>query len=368
MANKNTNKTTKKKNTNTKYKTNMSHKKTNEKINNNKKIEKKEIEKKKNNIIDNLLNDKVYKEAEKLYKNKEYKDAEEKYLILLDKYKKNKKIYKRLIECLTHDYTFKDNNKEFKNKYDDYVTTYRLLANKKELKFFEQRLEEYRSIRISTGKSKFLLIALLGWFGVHKFIEKKYIIGILYLITFGFFGIGVIVDLINDYAIYENDLQLDIFRYIISFLILLFAIFRHESENFYYFILVAIIFMPIIYSKLLKIIPSLIKLVLIVVLIYFGFKTTPVINYIPTGAVGNWITKNENTNLKELDIKLEQSTIKFNDRDDQVGINEYDNQNHILKIEVDDNTYYKFRLYLNENKICVYTESEKCIVEFEKNK
>lgn len=40
----------------------------------------------------------------------------------------------------------------------------------------------------------FLACLLGGWFGLHKFIEKKTGLGILYLLTCGLFGIGWIVD------------------------------------------------------------------------------------------------------------------------------------------------------------------------------
>lgn len=43
---------------------------------------------------------------------------------------------------------------------------------------------------------KFLITLLLGWTGIHKFMEKKTGLGILYLCTFGLFGIGWIVDTI----------------------------------------------------------------------------------------------------------------------------------------------------------------------------
>lgn len=43
----------------------------------------------------------------------------------------------------------------------------------------------------------FLLCFFLGFLGAHKFYEGKIILGILYIITFGFFGIGVLIDLIS---------------------------------------------------------------------------------------------------------------------------------------------------------------------------
>lgn len=44
--------------------------------------------------------------------------------------------------------------------------------------------------------SKFLVTLFLGWAGVHKFMEKKTGMGVLYLCTFGLFGIGWLIDII----------------------------------------------------------------------------------------------------------------------------------------------------------------------------
>lgn len=43
----------------------------------------------------------------------------------------------------------------------------------------------------------FILCFLFGIFGIHKFYEGKIGMGLLYLFTFGLFGIGVLVDLIR---------------------------------------------------------------------------------------------------------------------------------------------------------------------------
>lgn len=313
----------------------------------------------------NLLDDKKYKEAEKLYKEKKYEESYDIYLKLNNKYPKNKKVYKRLIETLTNDYTKKDNSKDFKKLYDDYITTYKLLLNKKELKYFEKKLEEYNNLR-KKSNSKFLLISLLGWFGVHKFIEKKYVIGVIYLLTLGIFGIGVIIDLINDYAEYEDVKQLNIVRYIISVLVLLFGIFKFESINIIFFIIVSILITPIVYSKLLRIIPNIIKIIVILILCYFGFKTTESITLLPTNILGTWKMNNENTNYKEITIHNNKSTIKFTDRKDEVGNNEYDTETKILKVYVNATTFYKFKKDDKENKLCIYNESDSCIIYFEK--
>lgn len=43
---------------------------------------------------------------------------------------------------------------------------------------------------------KLLIVIFLGPLGIHKFLEEKYLMGIIYLFTFGLFGIGWIIDII----------------------------------------------------------------------------------------------------------------------------------------------------------------------------
>ena len=51
-------------------------------------------------------------------------------------------------------------------------------------------------IRLKNKWVAFLLCFFLGFFGVHKFYEGKIIMGIIYILTVGFMGIGVFIDLI----------------------------------------------------------------------------------------------------------------------------------------------------------------------------
>lgn len=51
-------------------------------------------------------------------------------------------------------------------------------------------------VRVKNKWVSFLLCLFLGYLGAHKFYEGKIGIGILYLITFGLFGIGWLIDCI----------------------------------------------------------------------------------------------------------------------------------------------------------------------------
>lgn len=52
--------------------------------------------------------------------------------------------------------------------------------------------------------SDFIITLLFGWLGVHKFIQKKYGLGILYFFTLGLFGIGWLIDTITAFMRMTN--------------------------------------------------------------------------------------------------------------------------------------------------------------------
>lgn len=60
--------------------------------------------------------------------------------------------------------------------------------------------DTYSESMVSTSpKSKWLsliLAILLGWLGIHRFYAGKIFTGILWLLTFGVFGIGWLIDVI----------------------------------------------------------------------------------------------------------------------------------------------------------------------------
>lgn len=58
----------------------------------------------------------------------------------------------------------------------------------------------YRQAKQYKAKNKWVALALCfftGWFGGHKFYEGKWGLGLLYLFTYGLFGVGWMVDLLR---------------------------------------------------------------------------------------------------------------------------------------------------------------------------
>ncbi len=65
----------------------------------------------------------------------------------------------------------------------------------------ERVIHEVEYVTVPAGKRcdkwvSFLLCFFLGYLGVHKFYERRIAAGIFYIFTLGFFGIGVLIDLI----------------------------------------------------------------------------------------------------------------------------------------------------------------------------
>ncbi len=61
--------------------------------------------------------------------------------------------------------------------------------------------QNVNTVHVISGRPKnkwiaFLLCLFLGFLGAHKFYEGKIGMGILYLLTFGLLGIGILIDLI----------------------------------------------------------------------------------------------------------------------------------------------------------------------------
>ena len=94
-----------------------------------------------------------------------------------------------------------------------------------------------------------------------------------------------------------------------------------------------------------------------------AIKSRSLINSLPkTGVIPLCL----DTNIKSLKINLESSKIKFKDRNPETGSNDYDTEKKIITVKVSNKGYYKFKINEENKNLCIYTELDKCIVEFHK--
>lgn len=76
--------------------------------------------------------------------------------------------------------------------------------------FLIPSMDRQADLRFRAGRINYsvawILLAFLGFFGVHRMYMGKWITGILYLCTFGFLGIGYLYDFwtLNDQITVEN--------------------------------------------------------------------------------------------------------------------------------------------------------------------
>ena len=79
----------------------------------------------------------------------------------------------------------------------------------KQTEIAAEKIKEDARVAARTKEEEKALVNLLitlfvGFMGVHRFMKGKIISGILFLVTYGFFGIGVVVDLIKAFGEYRT--------------------------------------------------------------------------------------------------------------------------------------------------------------------
>ena len=103
------------------------------------------------------------------------------------------RVNKDTIECKSCG--FQTRNKVFKDEVNN---------NNHQQEYVENLSNSSEKTNIKNDKKNLTLVKLLiciflGHFGVHKFMEGKVGLGIVYIFTYGLFGIGILCDII-DYA------------------------------------------------------------------------------------------------------------------------------------------------------------------------
>ena len=72
-----------------------------------------------------------------------------------------------------------------------------MISKTEEQNFKETKTQKKDNLALISALEKLIICAVFGIIGIHKFMEGKVFIGVLYACTFGLFGIGWIIDCIK---------------------------------------------------------------------------------------------------------------------------------------------------------------------------
>lgn len=169
-----------------------------------------------------------------------YEDAYDIYLSLSKRYVDDASIWIGLLRSLTKDFTYKIESISFKNNYEKYWKNFNALATDKEIKKFEEKYNNYvNDVKFSKidnsgfsfsnndlddNKCYLAVIALGGWFGLHKFLKGEKKLGFIYLFTYGLFFVGWIYDLVKECKKWPNSSQYGIIKKTIFFFLIFMGI------------------------------------------------------------------------------------------------------------------------------------------------
>lgn len=169
-----------------------------------------------------------YINAETNLKLKNYIDSYNEYLELSKKYVNDPTVWLGLLRSYTNDFTLLTGSKTYRSNFEKYWNNFSTLADEKDIDEYKEKFEEYESkfkigtnpfdeIRIGEFNKnvdigtlqepsiiRIIVVILGGMFGIHKFMDKKIFMGIIYLFTGGLFGIGWIIDVIKEAIAYRN--------------------------------------------------------------------------------------------------------------------------------------------------------------------
>lgn len=169
-----------------------------------------------------ITEEQAYKNAETyLNKLKDYVEAYKCYKSLSKKYVDDPMVWIGLLRSYSNDFTRKTYDQHYINEIERIWNNYISLASQNEIDMYKPKYEQYISNIESlkptyeTGNKyndalnnsyqhnhmlRLIIILFFGGWGVHKFLDNKPVMGVVYILTFGLFGIGIIVDLINEFA------------------------------------------------------------------------------------------------------------------------------------------------------------------------
>ena len=302
---------------------------------------------------------------------KNYDESYECYLKLSKKYVNNKDIWLGLLRSLTHDFTYKYGSETFKVEYQKYWNNFKSLASPSDIDIYKEKYHQYdintnasdkASDSVKKEKCFFIATVFGGWFGLHHYLNKNYIMGIVYTFSYGLFGIGWFYDIYKEAKKWPNSNQIKITRYIMIFFYLVIGLALKD-----YFIptfilcLISAFLMFNIFWDLFNIKNIAARIFIPIFIFFVGIIIGP--TALPENLEGNWLPIDNNTNIDYMILKENDTKIYID------GIEYHSTYNNYYKglvfIEMSTEKDYKFKYDDDTKHLCLLDESENCVGMFE---
>ena len=332
-----------------------------------------------------------------LNKFKNYDEAYRLYLSLSKRFVDNPEIWIGLLRCYTYDFTKKTmgsfmkkycemywNNycslvgeqeiSKYRYKYENYMTGFDEQENKKKevKKFFSSSKQEIKKI-VDMPKQKkkeipednkcyLLLIIFFGAFGVHKFIRKRPIQGLIYLFTYGLFFIGWIVDIIKEYKKFPESKQRKVIPWLFAsfFLIYVIEYFQYNPLSTIPFIISGFLCLDYFWILIGQNKRALrIWVPIIVFVISCGFSPVN----IPEEFNGRWIS-DENVEYQLIEVNPKGDKIYETINSDEVtSVTCFYGKGNIY-VKIAEDRILKLKYNKEKDNLCLLNDKDKCIAEY----
>ena len=301
-----------------------------------------------------------------LNKLKDYSASYNGYLSLSKRYVNNEEVWIGLLRSLTHDFSYKYESIDFKKEYQKYWNNFIALAPEEEKQKYYTKYKNYvDNVKVSNEvkgnvkkENNYILVTIFGgWFGIHKFMQNQVGLGFLYLVTGGLFGIGWIIDIINECRKHPNSKAISILKYILVGFCFLFAIteLKYSIWSFIVFVICGISITNFFWKKI-NINNKTIKVIVPFILFFIGIELGS--DVVPTSLYGTWTPLSMDSPIDKVILQEEDNKLYINNNEILCGTSDY--YKEVIYLETETSNEYRFKYNETENTICLLDDSDEC--------
>lgn len=327
-----------------------------------------------------------------LNKFKNYEEAYSLYLSLSKRFVDNPEIWIGLLRSITHDFKHKINSSAFQKNYTTYWNNFCSLVDREEVNKYSEKYRTYlesvevmkgnefnsvnnNSVAASVNKQPIvknescllIVTAVLGMYGVHKFLRGNIKMGLIYLFTGGLFCVGWIYDIVQEYKKFPNSGQIKAIPWVCFFFLLIISLVElpYSFLSFLFLIIAAILCLDFFWNGI-KLKKIWARITFPILFMFIGVCCGPQV--IPESSYGKWVSTDESDypiielyehDSKVLSVNNKYFTVDTFYKDEIIFIS--DSYDIDLKLKYDS----------SKNSLCLLGNDDKCVAKYyleEKNK